>query len=322
MRCEGPGFSSCGNHDGDPCLEFGPPTPCADGERCDDGACVPEAATCDDVCDQPDVRVCANDGSGFQQCGQYDDDACLELSPVIRCGAAESCQGGDCVAGCTSDCVADSARCTDGTSQSCGNFDADACLEWGPPIACDGAEICDDGRCTPPGECVHACAPAQQRCDGGGVSSCGQHDGDPCLEWGPPSPCGQGEMCADPGQCISDCEDECADGEGVCAGGGARTCGQFDADPCFELGEAVPCADGETCSDGACSAECVDECDDGAITCAPGGVGVKRCGQFDADPCRDWSSATPCAAHEICKAGSVPGRLSGPLRGRRTALPR
>jgi hypothetical protein len=303
-RCEGAGFVTCGNHDADVCLEFGPVTPCAADERCDDGACVPAGQACDDACDENGQAVCTADGAGFRVCGQYDADPCRELSDVAPCGATRTCEAGACVALCDDTCAPGARRCRPEGLEACGNFDADPCLEWGAPLPCGAGQRCDDGACVDdPGVCEDACAEGVTRCGAGGVEACADVDDDPCLEWGAVTPCPGGERC-EAGACVADCVDACAAGEVTCAGAGVATCGEFDADPCLEFGPPEACPEGQSCSEGACRAECVDECAEGAVECSGDGLGFRRCGDFDEDACRDWSSPTPCGPREVCAEGA------------------
>ncbi|WP_394840200.1 hypothetical protein LVJ94_25275 [Pendulispora rubella] len=50
--------------------------------------------------------------------------------------------------GCTDECQANATQCTDQGVARCGQFDEDACLEWGTPAACPSGESCAGGACT------------------------------------------------------------------------------------------------------------------------------------------------------------------------------
>ena len=305
VRCDGDGFAGCGNHDRDVCLEFGPPIPCAGDERCDDGRCVPRAQPCTDACDLDGLGVCADDATGFRACGQFDADPCLELSDLAPCGATRACEAGACVRVCEDTCAPGGRRCRPEGLQACGNFDGDACLEWGGAVACPAGQQCDDGACVVVGApCEDACGEGTARCGPDGVERCADVDDDPCLEWGPATPCGADERCVEDGRCEVACTDACQAGATTCIAGGVAACGQADADDCLELEAPVACPDDQSCSDGACRADCVDDCAADQVACTPDGGGVRRCGDFDADDCRDWSSPTPCGAREICEAGA------------------
>lgn len=62
-----------------------------------------------------------------------------------------------------------------------------------------------------------------------------------------------------------ECMDECAAGSQSCDGTGQyRVCGQYDIDACLEPSPPIRCADGFTCSAGACVPPCRDECPTGS----------------------------------------------------------
>ncbi|MBW2455121.1 MAG: hypothetical protein JRI68_11455 [Deltaproteobacteria bacterium] len=131
---------------------------------------------------------------------------------------------------------------------------------------------------------------------------CADFDDDPCLEWGGAVACDPGESCVD-GNCTGGCEDDCPTGGVVaCDGDGYRDCGDHDSDICLEWSDLTSCPNGETCSNGACSGTCSDECVEGEMACE--GDGFKTCGEFDSDSCRDWSPIEPCADGEMCQDGS------------------
>lgn len=299
-RCVGDAFVTCGQHDGDPCLELAAPITCREDERCDNGECVPGEQPCEDDCPADGATECDGDGA-YRRCGQYDPDACFERSGPVPCAAFERCRGGVCEAVCADECNAADRRCGGDGVEACGNFDADVCLEWGPSAPCRDAERCDDAVCVPDeAACDDGCVPDAVDCDDGGVRVCGDHDEDVCVEWSASVPCGDGMRC-EGGACVVDCEDACGDAERACVAGGVAVCAR-DADGCLAFGEPVACPDGESCSGGECRVVCVNDCDAEATDCVA--EGLRRCGDFDPDECRDWSSPTPCGAREVCEGGA------------------
>jgi hypothetical protein len=195
-RCEGNTVETCADFDGDGCREFGSAAPCGDTERCDDGACVPEAQACQPLCDQEGDTVC--DGAALRLCGEFDADPCLELGPAIACKDFEFCEAGSCVAACEDQCVENAGRCGELGEQTCGQHNADPCLEWGPATGCDDDERCDGDMCVDDEEdCDDECDENDRRCEGNGVQACGDHDDDDCREWGPTEPCERRERCED-----------------------------------------------------------------------------------------------------------------------------
>ena len=130
---------------------------------------------------------------------------------------------------------------------------------------------------------------------------CGDPDDDGCLDWIASGPCGDDAVCTPTGcayGCVPTCESA---GATQCQGDGVVTCGDGGAG-CFEWSAVVACPAGETCSNGACSSECADECDaKGDKSC--GTIGKRTCGSYDEDPCLEWGDEVPCAAGTTCSAG-------------------
>ena len=343
--CAGAGYTLCDNYDDDPCLEWSDVIPCGDEETCSDGQC---ARGCDDEC-AAGARRCAAETAGVVVCGEFDDDGCLDWGDVVPCGEGETCSLGECAAECRDECESGSVRCADDGVERCGQFDGDPCAEWSLPSPCGEGQTCSAGQCVD--ACAHDCIGESRRCAEGGVQTCGNFDDDPCADWSESAPCGDDLVC-DAGGCHAQCGDECAAGSVRCGPGGLLTCGEYDADACTEWSEGVPCPDGQSCSDGECRVQCVDECaeaarrcdgnsvrscgnvdDDACLewglispcpngsTCVLGtclevcadecavgalrcrGDGVQRCGDFDADDCREWSDVTPCDEGRICAVG-------------------
>lgn len=202
---------------------------------------------------------------------------------------------------CTSTCTTIGARRCDGaTIEVC--REVDACLVWQASSVCEAPLICSQGQCAT--SCSDGCSVAGARkCEGDAVVTCGDPDQDGCLDWDGSSACEAGQTCST-GACALDCSDECdVAGTKACEGGGVKTCGAFDADPCLEWGDAVPCGAGATCSNGFCSATCSDECARaGEVQCSGGGVST--CGAFDADPCLEWGDPVACEAERVCVGGA------------------
>jgi hypothetical protein len=84
--CQGIGFVVCGEFDQDDCLDWSEPIECASDKVCEGGDCL---MACTDQC-QSGERQCA--GDGYQECGNYDSDTCLEWSEVTPCGDDQTCQ--------------------------------------------------------------------------------------------------------------------------------------------------------------------------------------------------------------------------------------
>lgn len=114
---------------------------------------------------------------------------------------------------CSDQCGPDGAlTCIDQTTyRACGQFDEDACLDFGPTETCP-----ENSGCTPDG-CVALCedeceAEGALLCvDDGTTGECRDQDGDGCLEIVTASVCDEGESCVD-GACEGpaiDCSVDC-----------------------------------------------------------------------------------------------------------------
>ncbi len=296
-RCADGGVETCGLHDDDGCSEWSAPVPCPEGQTCTAGTC---GTACSDGC--PAVGATRCTGSGLQTCGDLDANGCREWSEAVPCPDGTTCAAGVCATGCSDECgPVGTTRCTAFGVETCGQWDADTCREWSDVVACPGGQTCSAGVCS--GTCVDECSTSGATlCSGNGVITCGQLDGDSCLDWSTPVACPEGETCSG-GGCSSACADEC-DTVGAlrCAAAGPQACGQVDADDCLEWGAATACPAGETCSLGQCAKTCTDECSTpGARRCTANGV--ERCDQVDADACLDWSTPLACPPGESCSFG-------------------
>jgi len=297
-RCSGGGFQICSNYDEDDCLEWGPTTTCPAGETCSNGRC---RSDCVDECTVVNARRCDGSG-GYQLCGTYDADSCLEWGTTVGCAQGQICTNGFCATGCTSECtVAGATRCDGAAVATCGDANLDGCLTWGTAVPCGEGETCSNGRCAT--GCTSECTVAGAvQCDGNAVQTCGDLDGDGCLGWGTGVPCGLDEVCSN-GHCAVGCTPECTTaGARRCGGDAYEICGDADGNGCLEWGTAVPCGADESCSDGYCSSDCVNECTvSGARRCD--GNGVQECGDTDSDPCLEWGTTAACAASQTCSNG-------------------
>lgn len=195
-------------------------------------ACHP----CTDECPAMGAKACA-DGAHFRLCGQHDDDECMDWAVPTFCGGAFACKGeGECVA--------------------CGEVDEPCCASG----------TCAAGNSCQGGVCVLGCA---EECPGAGVSecadyvstrSCGEHDGDACMEWGEPEDCAPGTICDDGACVLPPCSDDCSPGETRCGiDDQVETCGQCDADGCRDWCDATACDAHFVCEAGACDCGTADE---------------------------------------------------------------
>ena len=292
----------CGDWDQDWCLEFGPPLPCEEG-YCDQatGRC---GGACFDECDWWGESFCW-DEYGYVECGDWDGDGCLEFSERIPCAEGERCDWeiGRCGGGCRDECWWGESYCIDEWAfVECGDWDDDWCLEFGPPMQCPPNEPCEEGRC---GGCWDECWWGETFCwDEYGYVECGQWDEDQCLEFSPRLPCPDNTICNwETGRCDEPCLDECRWGEFYCLGERRyMACGQYDMDPCAEWGPEQRCPQGTVCSEdmGGCVEEnCRDECMPGEHFCWDPWSFVE-CGNYDPDPCLEFGPPFPCPPDAPC----------------------
>lgn len=145
---------TCADSDGDGCYQWESPRACADGTVCRGGACV-EDTSCEDECEVRGAFVCIT-GGARAECGDFDADPCLEPGSPTPCAAGQICDDGACVDDCVDVCSDGETRCDDADNVvTCGDFDADSCLEFGDASACGADATCVDGTCRDiPDECL------------------------------------------------------------------------------------------------------------------------------------------------------------------------
>ncbi len=304
--CDGTtGFKLCGRFDADSCLDLSQRIGCPGGYECTGGQCL---APCQNEC-PADSTLCQGT-THVLSCGNFDTDACLEPGGAVACGTGNHCESGACVPdtmACTDECATSgTVTCFGNTRRTCGQFDADNCLDLGTPVACATTEMCQDGACVL--TCTDECPlNGARECNGDGNRTCGNFDADTCLEWSTVTSCTGGTFC-DQGNCVQSCSDACAtSGAVLCTtdNSGTQTCGNFDADSCLDLSSAVPCPSNHACSNGTCVPTCLDECQlTDAARCSAVGQAVERCGNFDADGCLEFGGAQDCTGGATCTNGS------------------
>lgn len=277
-------------------------------QTCQDGDCVQTTNefAAGSACYPEGSRRCAADIDGYQVCLQDADSGVLGWSLQTLCGTDLSCVAGHCIDGhCEDECNLGGRRCAPGGFQECGDTDPDECLEWAPAETCPQGTVCVSGECLPGTVCQDQCVGGARECAGSVVYRvCGNYDEDDCTEWSDFVSCEGNQTCSG-GQCLWTCEDECQPGDQRCSPeeNAYQLCDDHDLDPCFEWSYPWPCFGGQTCSEGECRDECVDECIAGHKACGTN-ASVLVCGQFDFDPCTDWSSPAPCAGGKICVFGA------------------
>jgi hypothetical protein len=180
--------------------------------------------------------------------------------------------GGEALRTCESVCTPGARQCAAGdTYQTCGDVNADGCLEWSAVQRCLAGTACGGGACiggdgpapTPtggpvtPGPTVdplcHACSAGARTCHDGGWRACEDGDRDGCREWSGVRLCAGNTRCSE-GACVMG--PECCDaGARRCDGAMAWTCSDPDRDGCGGWGVPRTCnTPHQRCMDGACVA--------------------------------------------------------------------
>lgn len=86
---------------------------------------------------------------------EEDADGCLQLSEPKDCPSdVPFCTDGECGISCENECALGEGECLDTkTVRTCGEFDNDACQDYGTATTCPGTQVCYSGRCAEP--CTH-----------------------------------------------------------------------------------------------------------------------------------------------------------------------
>lgn len=204
---------TCGEFDDDPCTDWSPATACAGVEQCTLGRCgaehelsvlpLPEAAI-GTVTSSPAGITCGLDGRQCQHV--YPDGARVTLTA-------------------TSDAEAVFAGWA---LLPLGDTNAMACVGSRAPCTLTLTKVTSLAAtyCTP------ECPIGGVRCSGATdvIETCGEHDGDPCTEFGPPTTCGAGLLCTKAGCRAGFVVTATAEGDGAVAIDGV-TC---QAPPCTQ----------------------------------------------------------------------------------------
>ena len=79
-----------------------------------------------------------------------------------------------------------------------------------------------------------------------------------------------------------------------------------------EVNALVTCPTGTTCHEGVGQGAACHSCSDvcptlGAAQCSSSINGYRICGNYDSDPCREWSTTTSCASGQYCSNGQCGG---------------
>lgn len=146
--CVDNGFRICGEYDDDECLEWSTVAACAENEGCYNGEC---ALTCSDECSAAGEKRCLFEQTGYETCGDSDEDGCLDWGEQTSCEAGFHCEEGACV--CEAVCELGQSRCLDGVAafETC-DLHGGACPGWGGQTDCPAGTSClaETGACVRP----------------------------------------------------------------------------------------------------------------------------------------------------------------------------
>ncbi|MEZ4458883.1 MAG: lamin tail domain-containing protein [bacterium] len=256
---------------------------------------------CADECGLGD-RTCLDEGR-VEQC-RRGTDGCFRTI-TVQCLETEICSDGDCIdrpKTCEDTCTPPASRCNvQGQAETCADHNNDGCYEFGGGQACSNDQFCDqaDGLCKTV-SCEAPCALDATQCTEGLISTCAENI-QGCLTFGPGQECGADQVCeVDACVAATTCEDECEVDQALCApDGGLRTCGNFDADTCLELSDAVACPASQVCREGACvpMSTCQDTCLANEAVCIQNDIA--RC-TTQADGCLAFDAPAACPGTDLC----------------------
>ena len=213
----------------------------------------------------------------------YCDYGCEESAGSVKCKPAP----------CTNDCDNNGENdCKSATVlQTCGNYDADSCLEWGSFMSCP----CYLGKCQ---TCSDECNMNSSGCNGGGQKwNCTYNSNTDCYEKKYTS-CPFGEICFG-GNCIDSCDDNCSpSGSKECLDSNSiHTCGNYNGNSCLEWGDEQSCQ----CYNDACQS-CSDECSSSEDGCNSSGTKKWSCKFNNSNGCY-YKEYVSCGIDEECKNG-------------------
>lgn len=254
---------------------------------------------CGEECVEGDAR-CRTDGvDGVLRC-ERGGDGCAGWREAETCsGETPYCSGGTCAPGCEDECDEGEAGCDGAGTWTCGQHDADECLDRSAVTRCAEGETCSEGVCVR--TCLDECpVPGARSCEGDEVIACVTVGG--CNAWRTDTSCAaEGRRCEE-GVCVGpSCTHECE--RAMCDGPGAFVaCEDVDGDGCRDRREETRCTAGPCeiarCTPHGCE---VDPCPDcpGCGECA----GVV-CDSPPPPSCADGFTRRSYAATGTCSGGS------------------
>ncbi|MBQ9394497.1 MAG: metallophosphoesterase [Proteobacteria bacterium] len=269
MECEGAMVKRCVKNEQTSCLEWGVSESCGSNMHCDAATnqCVNE---CQDEC-TAGTSECVADK--IRECGNFDDDACLEFSEPEDCGTDKVCVDSACViSGCAVECEVGTEKCDGTTGIVKCQDDGNGCQKWVSLKSCQSNEQCEeesDGAV-----CVNktkVCEAGDKKCsdDGLGIMTCVENNAG--NAWNQ-SGCGTNMKC-DAGSitCVSSltCTDACTENAKQCSSKGVPQTCKKGTSGCTEWVNGTACTDAQYCDKGSCAYNCGNDCDPFSIVIIP-----------------------------------------------------
>lgn len=289
------------------CLRWGEARVCDSDAYCDEasGEC---RLGCVDACREGAARC---DGVRVQRCRKDDFSDCMVWGELESCGEDSHCdvERGECVPLCADECREGQTECVGEDYRVCGQFDGDACLEYGEVTGCGTDSVCRaETQACQEVSCGTSCIPGARICseDGLSVWVCRARPGGGCFDYEIERQCDAGFVCDEDGedaQCVKGAfeEEVCEVGMARCTPDGmsVETCVANDFGNAWEF---RACGEGMVCNAGACGKTCQDMCEEGARQCS-GKSGTQVC-QMASSGCTVWADDAPCKTAQYCDGGA------------------
>ena len=245
---------------------------------CGDGVCSgwENSSNCPEDCS-------GGGGGGGSSCvcgDGYCNPSCENSSNCPEdCGSGSSCVCGDgyCNPSCENsyNCPED---CSGGSSCVCGDGYCNP--------SCENSYNCPEDCGSPPPSCQNECSySGQRRCFGAySYQVCGNYDSDSCLEWSSPQSCPSDK-------CIGTTWRHY-----YCSCGQCKYTDTRCSSRCYSCGDGTcnsECGENSSNCPQDCGPSCQNECSYSGQTqkrCYQNDVQKRVCGNYDSDPCLEWSS--------------------------------
>ncbi len=285
-ECSGSGYRVCGNLNGDNCFEWGQVVNCPSGTVCSSGFC----ATSSDPTSTTSSTTTTTSTTTSTSTTTTSSSTSTSSSSSTTSSSSTSSTAGSSTTSSTSSTSSSTTSSTSSTSSTTSST----------TTTTDQPSTCSN-------DCIRW---GQRECSGNSYRVCGNFDGDSCFEWSSFSSCTSGQTCIE-GFCFPSatasisngsgaCSNQCSSGQKRCSSNSAvEICGNFDSDSCLEYGFDQNCRSDQLCINSECVKACDHECSPQGLTGCDGPNVYMFCGNFDDDPCNEWTRAS-CGRSEKC----------------------